>query len=159
VWLIMGNLNADKKVKNKRLLFGIALLCTHVINAAPVYPDKDPTTTITCVVATEREDNTLFDWKTEGGGVRFYYGYESGNYPFQVDRPGCSWDIDNTKHVGKTVYIVATNFDSDNRESGFSNQVVHEVGLSMAGCVSAARDQYRAARLNYIEQVKSCRTR
>lgn len=143
---------------NKLFLF-IALLFTHVINAAPVYPDKDPITTITCAVATEREDNTLFDWETEGGGVRFYWGYESGVYPFQVDRSTCNWDIDNTMYAGKTVYIVATNLDSDKRESGFSNQVVHEVGLSMAGCVSAARDQYRAARLNYIEQIKSCRTR
>jgi len=106
-------------------------LLPEIVNAevpAPVDPILVPESPITCEYPIEREDNTPFDWATEGGKIRFHYGYSPGVYTVTVDSTDCSHTIINADHAGKTLYIVGTVFDKDGKESGVSNEKVHAVG-------------------------------
>ena len=108
-------------------VFIIALLFAFSVSAETVDSGLFPTTNYNCIVPTEREDNTAFDWATEGDVIRFYWGYATGDYQNIVERPVCQWVIDNVAFAGQTIYFVSTAVDTDGRESRYNPETVYTV--------------------------------
>lgn len=115
----------------KKLLTVVLLLLS--FNAFAVDVGLYPTTNYNCVVPTEREDDTPFDWATEGKEIRFYWGTATGDYQNIVTRPACQWVIDNTAFpANTTIYIVTTAVDTENRESRYNAEVTHVMTAAKA---------------------------
>lgn len=115
----------------KKLLLILFLLIS--LSAHAVDVGLYPTTTRNCVVPTEREDNTAFDWEAEGDVIRFYWGTASGDYQNIVEKPDCQWIIDNTAFPpNTTIYITETAVDTENRESRYNEETVHVIEAAVA---------------------------
>ena len=108
----------------KKLLLTVLLLVSFNVSAVDV--GLFPTTNYNCIVPTEREDNTAFDWATEGKEIRFYWGTATGDYQNIETRPACQWVIDNTAFpANTTIYIVTTAVDTEGRESRRNAEISH----------------------------------
>jgi len=116
----------------KLILAIITVLSFMSFNAYAVDVGLYPTTNYNCKVPTQREDDTAFDWATEGSVIRFYSGTSSGNYTNIVERPVCQWVIDNTAYPpGTKLYIVSTAVDKDMRESRYNAEIVHTIDAAV----------------------------
>ena len=110
-------------------VIAFVLFVAHIATAEAETVDSGlfPTTNYNCTVPTQREDNTAFDWATEGDVIRFYWGEASGDYQNIVERPACQWVIDNVAFAGRTIYFVSTAVDTDGRESKYNPETVYTV--------------------------------
>ena len=109
-------------------LVAMMFYCASKAEAAPIDPGLQPETIVNCVLPTEREDNTPFDFSTDGEAIVWYFGFSPGNYTQSVTTPACQWIIDNKVYPAGSLYFVAATKDKDGRESVFSDMITHEIG-------------------------------
>jgi|GEM_PF-2650733 len=90
------------------------------VNAPPLVQDL----TLSWIAPVEREDGTPISM-AEIAGYRVYYGTSPGSYTNQVDvQGGSTMQVTLTNLTKGAYYIVVTTYDSDGRESAYSQEVV-----------------------------------